>query len=85
MSKLFGSKDLCVCLTRLGFKPKPQNASSHQKYTIPNGLKIPQGMRPFIIVILGKSKYDPHTCSSYITQIGKLGIDVDKIIECLYK
>jgi len=85
MSKIFGSKELCACLIRLGFKAKPQNASSHQKYSCPGGLKVPQGMRPFIIVILGKSKYDPHTCSSYMSQIKRLGIKIEKIVECLYK
>ncbi len=85
MSKIFGSKELCNCLIKLGFLPKPQNASSHQKYSIPLGLKPPQGLRPFIIVILGKNKYDPHTCSSYVSQIKRLGIDFEKIIEYLYK
>lgn len=85
MSKIFGSKELGNCLIRLGFTPKPQNATSHQKYSIPSSLKVTPGIRPFIVVIQGKKKYDPHTCSSYVSQIRKLGIGIEKIIECLYK
>jgi len=76
MTKInFGTKELIRCLTKLGFTHASISGSSHQKMNIPNNWNVPKGTRPFIIVILGKKIYDPHTRSSYINQIRKLGFD----------
>lgn len=80
---VFGSKELCKWLDKLGFTENKQKGSSHLKYSAPKNLEIPKGIRPFIIVILGRKKYDPHTCSSYIRQIAALGISKEKIIKLL--
>lgn len=83
--RLFGSNDLCKCLKRLGFTCQFQNGTSHVKYKIPPNIKTPSGIHPFIIVILGKKSYDRNTCSSYISQLKRLGINKESVIENLHK
>jgi hypothetical protein len=75
----FGSKELCKCLIKLKFVPNKTSGSSHQKYGIPGNKKALLGQRPFIIVILGRRQYDPHTCSGYIRQIKNLGFKSEEI------
>lgn len=79
----FGSRELGIVLECLGFIPRAQHSSSHQKYKIPQGKKMPVGLRPFIIVILGRKAYDPHTQSSYLRQIKNLGFSEEEIVKCL--
>ncbi len=77
MKIAFGSKELCKCLIKLGFKEKPQKATSHQKF---HSAKVPPvGVHPFITVILGRKSYDPTTRSRYITQIKRLGFTKKEI------
>jgi len=73
----FGSKELCKCLTKLGFSENKQKGTSHVKFSL-NSLTTP-GVRPFIIVIMGRKKYDPHTANSYFHQITKLGFSKNDI------
>lgn len=70
----FGSRDLCQFLTNLKFIPNKISGSSHQKYDLPKNMPCPSGFRPFVIVILGRKQYDPHTSSNYIRQLKNLGI-----------
>lgn len=83
--KLFGSNDLCKCLKRLAFTPLPQNGTSHVKYKVLPDIKTTPGIRPYIIVILGRKTYDRNTCSSYITQLKRLGFSKEDIIKNLHK
>ncbi|OGM05410.1 hypothetical protein A2125_00500 [Candidatus Woesebacteria bacterium GWB1_43_5] len=73
----FGSRELCKCLVKLSFWENPQRGSSHTKFTLKQS-KI-KGVRPFIIVIMGRKKYDPHTARSYIRQIKNLGSSEEEI------
>ena len=70
----FGSKELCKFLTNLKFIPNKVGGTSHQKYNLPKNMSYPSGLRPFVIVILGRKQYDPHTSSSYVRQLKNLGI-----------
>lgn len=81
--KSFGSKKLCNCLQCLGFLPTPQIGTSHIKYKIPSDKKAPIGVRPFIIVQLGKKTYHPHARSRYISQIKRLGFSKEEVIRYL--
>ena len=79
----FGSKELCKCLLCLGFKPKPQKASSHVKYRVPPDKEASCGNRPFVTVILGRKTYDPTTRGRYMTQIKQKGFSKKEILKCL--
>lgn len=79
MNNSFGSSGLVRCLEKLCFLPQPNNGSSHVKYRVPEGTNITAGTRPFIIVIMGRKQYDPHTASSYVTQITRLGFTKKQI------
>lgn len=81
MKTRFGSNKLSHTLEKLGFVAERRTSgTSHLKYCCDSKLK---GVRPFIIVILGKKVYDPNTCSSYITEITRLGFDRKKVIDLL--
>jgi len=75
--KSFGSKDLIICLHKLGFRKNKQHGTSHLKLSSQN--PVPAGTRPFIIVILNKKIYDPHTQRSYLRQIKNLGYTQEEI------
>ncbi len=77
---VFGSKELCKCLKSLGFVENRGVGSSHIKFSLALRNKTPKGTRPFIIVIMGRKGYDPHTCSSYLKQIRALGFKKEEII-----
>jgi len=81
--KSFGSKELCKCLENLGFQRQPQKATSHIKYKIPSGKKIPCKWKPFIVVQLGRKNYDNHSSTRYMRQIINLGFDINEIIKKL--
>lgn len=83
MKSSFGSRELISCLLCLGFTRKNSPGSSHIKYASPK--KITTGMRPFIIAILHRKDYDPHTKSSYLKQIQNLGYTSDQIDACMLK
>lgn len=84
MSQHFGTKELIYCLTRLGFT-KSSQSGSHAKYLLPIGRRAPDGVRPFMIVIMGKKNYVPPTCSSYMRQLQTLGFDLNDIVASLKK
>lgn len=81
--KSFGSKELCQCLRHLGFSPEPQKGTSHIKYSIPENKKTLSGVRPFIIVQLGRKSYHPHARSRYVSQIKRLGFSKKEIMKHL--
>jgi hypothetical protein len=81
----FGSKELIKCLECLGFSKSSKIGSSHLKLITPNIKILNKGIRPFIIVILGRKVYDPHTRSSYIRQIKLLGFRDRDIFNCFRK
>lgn len=83
MKLSFGSRELCKCLECLGFRQQPQKATNHVKYEAPSNKKVPPGVRPFIIVILGRKSYDPHTRTRYLRQIKNLGFSEKEIRKCL--
>ncbi|MBI2012204.1 hypothetical protein HYS91_05560 [Candidatus Daviesbacteria bacterium] len=58
--KSFGSKELIKCLKELGFKPNSQNATSHLKFSVPDGIKINAGDRDFIMIQTNRREFDPH-------------------------
>lgn len=78
MGKAFGTKQLCKCLEKLNFISKGHN-SSHVKYFMPKNRKIPTGLRPFMIVQLGRKCFDPYICNRYISEIKKLGFCKEEI------
>jgi hypothetical protein len=71
----FGTEKLISALVNLGFTPCQNNGSSHAKYKMPQSQKCPPGLRPFIMVILKRKQFDPHSASRYISQISRLGYD----------
>ena len=80
--KVFGSKNLVACLSRLKFLRVVSSGSSHVKFKCPK--KVSPGTRPFITVILNKKSYDPRTRSRYLRQIRNLGYedkDLKEIVE----
>lgn len=81
--KSFGSRELCKCLKTLKFIPKPQSKSSHVKYGAPPGIDCPPGMRPFMVVQMGRKTYHPHTRSRYISEIKKFGFKKEEILDLL--
>ncbi len=81
--KSFGSKELCGCLKTLKFNPGSQNKTSHVKYKIPPNKKCPPGVRPFIMVQLGRKSYHPHARSRYISQIKRFGFTKKEILDLL--
>lgn len=83
MRSSFGSKELINCLLCLGFTKKRSTGSSHSKYSSPK--KVAMGMRPFITVILNRKVFDPHTQSSYLLQIKKLGFSAEDIEKCFVR
>jgi len=83
--KAFGSKELLECLLSLGFTPKDTNSrnSSHVKYLPPTGHQPPVGMRPYMMVQLGRKCYDGQDCDRYVSQIKKFSFTKKQIEECL--
>jgi len=81
--KSFGSRKLCKCLKSLGLSPAPQKGTSHIKYKISPNKKLPSGIRPFIIVQIGKKSYHSHARSRYISQIKRLGFSKKEITKHL--
>lgn len=76
---------LCKALENLGFTPEKQNGTSHQKWSLPKGKKIPIESRTFIIVVLGKKQYFPPSVSGYLRQIRSFGFTNDEIIKAFCK
>jgi len=85
MKASFGSSELIRCLKILGFSPKSQDGTSHVKFEAPSQKESQESReRPFIIVILGRKDFDPHSQSRYINQIfQKTGIAKKEIKKCL--
>lgn len=83
--KAFGSLQLCECLIKLGFKPRKTHHSSHIKFDPPHEHKIPQGIRPFMIVQVNQKQFDPHECSRYISEIVQKGFQRDKVLKLLFE
>lgn len=81
----FGSIQLCKALENLGFTPEKQNSTSHQKWSVPKGKKIPTNSRTFIIVVLGKKQYFPPTVSGSLRQLRSLGFTNEEIIKAFCK
>ncbi len=77
--RLFGTKVLVRALKQLGFEPRKQVGSSHNKWS--DGIKKTnlKGKRSFITVIQGKKQYSKKTCNSYLKQLMCLGYDIDEI------
>ena len=82
MSSNFGSKELIKALLALDFIQDRQTGSRHLKFSTPDGWKIPENCRPFIIVIQNK-KYDPYTSKKYFRQLLKLGFKKADILNYL--
>lgn len=83
MEKLFGSVHLIHCLKKIGFIQDSQKGSSHLKFIPPKEHKIPDGIRPFMMVQLGKKQYDPHSCSRYLTELNRLGFNKKELEKLL--
>lgn len=81
--KSYGSKELIKCLEKLGFKPNSQNATSHLKFSAPDGVKINVGDRDFIMVQTNRREFDPHARTRYIAQIKKFGFSENEILKHL--
>ena len=81
--KSFGSKELVKCLDKLGFKAKSQNATSHLKFSAPDGCQINIGDRDFIIVQMNRKEFDPHARTRYVAQIKKFGFSENEILKNL--
>jgi hypothetical protein len=81
MISSFGAAQLISCLKCLGFTQKPQVGSRHLKYSSPR--PVQKGQRPFIIVLQGKSAYDPITCKNIIREIKLLGFTGEEITACM--
>jgi len=79
MKRSFGSKELCRCLKHLGFRLQSSRGTSHVKFKIPPGRKIPVGTRPFIIVQMGRKSYDKHSSTRYLRQIKDLGFSEEEV------
>lgn len=73
MPKSFGSDEFCKFLSGQGFSKHKSVGSSHLKYSAPKSIKVPQGIRPFITVILKRKTYDPHTISCYKRDLIRMG------------
>jgi len=78
MGKSFGTKELCKCLEKLGFTCKGIK-SSHVKFNLPKNRKISAGLRPFMIVQLGKKNYDSYIANRYVSELKKLGFNKEEI------
>lgn len=77
----FGSKGLIKCLLNLGFIPKKQLGTSHQKFIPPVRKVSNLQQRPFIIVQHGQKEFDPHARTRYLRQIINLGFSEKEIIK----
>ncbi|MBI5452159.1 hypothetical protein HY945_01740 [Candidatus Gottesmanbacteria bacterium] len=86
MKFTFGSKELVRCLFNLGFTPRKQLGTSHQKF-IPPYKKIPYNpsQRSFMIVQQGQKEYDPHARTRYIRQIMNFGFSEEEILKAFRK
>lgn len=82
MKTSFGAKELIKCLCHLKYIEEPQVGSRHCKYRSPN--HVEKGMMPFIIVIQGKSEFDPYWQREYIKQIKRHGFSEDDIEEAMW-
>ncbi len=82
MSNSFGAKQLIECLKCLGFIYK-STAASHQKYVPPSTWIPILGVRPFMMVQMGKKTYVPNSASRYISELKKMGFSEAKIKKCL--
>jgi len=78
----FGTKDLEKCLLCLGFTSRPAKAS-HKKFDCPKYCEVPERLRPFIIVVLGKKQYDDISAAKWIKQIKNFGFTNKQISHCL--
>lgn len=82
----FGSRELIRCLINLGFLPKKQFGTSHQKYIPPKEKSVSNaGQRSFIIVQTGQKEYDPHARTRYIRQIMNFGFKEEEILKAFKK
>lgn len=82
----FGSKELIRCLLNLGFLPKKQLGTSHQKFIPPKEMTVRNpGQRSFIIVQTGQKEYDPHARTRYIRQIMNFGFKDEEITKAFKK
>ena len=81
MKTAYGSRELITCLTHLKYTPEPQVGSRHRKYRSPN--HVEKGMMPFILVIQGRSEYDPYWQREYIKQIKRHGFSQTQIEEAM--
>lgn len=79
MKMSFGSKELRKCLLHLGLKEEDRKATSHVKFKCNTTKKLPQGVRPFITLLEGRKNYDPISRERYITQLKRLGFDLEVI------
>ena len=79
MPKTFSSDDYCKFLLKHGFTVTGNKGTSHQKYKPPKSLKIPQGVRPFVVVVLNRKSYDPITASKIRKQLIKLGLSLETV------
>lgn len=78
MSKSFGSRELTKCLEKLGFKLARQT-SSHLIYNPPKNKIVPEGIRPFMTVQVGRKTYDRYSANRYISQVKKFGFSKKEI------
>lgn len=76
MNRNFGSKELIHCLIKLGFLPKTQHNSSHQKFIHPEGKT---GEYPFFTVQLERHGYGKNSCERYVEQLKKFGFSKENI------
>lgn len=75
--KSYGTRELISLLDALGYKKGKQIASRHVKYNCPN--KVEHGVHPFILVMQGRSQFDPYWQREYIKQIKRHGFTQEEI------
>mgnify|MGYP001301508003 CR=1 FL=1 len=78
MAKIFGSKELINCVENLDCKYN-SSKSSHIKYNLPEGHKLPKGERPFYIIQVSRKTYAKHICNRYITELKMKGFTKKQI------
>jgi len=83
MKTAYGSKELIRCLIHLKYAPEPQVGSRHRKYRSPN--HVEKGTMPFVLVIQGKSEYDPYWQREYIKQIKRHGFSEAEIEMAMWR
>lgn len=81
--KLFGSLILFQTLIKLGFITNDHQKGSHVKLYPPKKITVPLGVKPFMIVQMGKKQFDKHECSRYISELVQKGIDRKEIIRLM--